>query len=585
MAFDGTVISNLVYELDTTLSGGRIVKIAQPENDALLFTIKNNGQQYRLFASADASLPLLYLTQANKPSPMTAPNFCMLLRKHLNSARILSVTQPGLERIVDLTIEHLNEMGDLCVKHLMIELMGKHSNIIFCDDQNHIVDSIKHISGLVSSVREVLPGRDYFIPSTQHKENPLTITEEQFVSLIGSKPAAIGKAIYTSLTGISPLMANELCFRASIDAERVASSLTEAELIHLSRNFQRLMEDIKNHSYKPVMILENDNPCEYAAFPLALYPEENQKPYESISVLLSDYYSMRDTLTRIRQKSADLRRVVSTALERVQKKKDIQEKQLKDTEKREKYKIYGELLTTYGYELKEGAKELECVNYYTNEPVCIPLDPTKNAMENAKHFFDKYSKLKRTNEAVTLQLKDTNEELAHLESISNALDIALLESDLIQLRQEPQDYGYLKYHNRSGNDRKKSRKEKVTSKPLHYRSSDGYDIYVGKNNYQNDELTFHFASGNDWWFHAKGMAGSHVIVKSQGEELPDRVFEEAAALAAYYSKGRDMGKVEIDYVEKKQVKKPNGSKPGFVVYYTNYSMIAEADISSLTQIE
>ncbi|MDD6207209.1 MAG: NFACT RNA binding domain-containing protein [Clostridiales bacterium] len=585
MAFDGTVISNLVYELDTTLTGGRIVKIAQPENDALLFTIKNNGRQYRLFASADASLPLLYLTDTNKPSPMTAPNFCMLLRKHLNSARILSVTQPGLERIVDLTIEHLNEMGDTCKKHLMIELMGKHSNIIFCDDENHIVDSIKHISGLVSSVREVLPGRDYFIPETQHKENPLTITQEQFLSVITSKAASIGKAIYTSLTGISPLMANEICCRASIESDRAVSSLTEAELLHLSHNFERFVEDILSHSYQPVMIMEESTPCEYASFPLALYPKENQKPYESISALLSDYYSMRDTITRIRQKSSDLRRIVNTALERVQKKKDIQEKQLKDTEKRDKFKIYGEMLTTYGYELKEGARELECVNYYTNEPIRIPLDPAKNAMENARHYFDKYNKLKRTNEAVTIQLKETCEELEHLESISNALDIALVESDLVQLRQELTDYGYLKYHNHGDSGKKKSRKEKVTSKPLHYRSSDGYDIYVGKNNYQNDELTFHFASGNDWWFHAKGMAGSHVIVKSQGEELPDRVFEEAAALAAYYSKGREMGKVEIDYVEKKQVKKPNGSKPGFVIYYTNYSMIATPDISSLTQVE
>ena len=274
----------------------------------------------------------------------------------------------------------------------------------------------------------------------------------------------------------------------------------------------------------------------------------------------------------------DLRKIVNTALDRNRKKYQLQEKQLKDTEKREKYKVYGELIHTYGYGLPEGAKELEALNYYTNETIKIPLDPTLDAKSNAQKYFDKYGKLKRTYEALTDLTKETAAEIEHLESIATSLDIALTEDDLVQIKEELMEYGYIK--------RKRSdKKTKIKSKPFHYLSSDGYHIYVGKNNYQNEELTFKFATGNDWWFHAKGIPGSHVIVKSNNEELPDRVFEEAGKLAGYYSKGRENDKLEIDYLQKKNVKKPNGSAPGFVVYYTNYSLTIHPDISDLTLIE
>lgn len=298
-----------------------------------------------------------------------------------------------------------------------------------------------------------------------------------------------------------------------------------------------------------------------------------------MSKVLEQYYAEKDAITRIRQKSSDLRRIVQTALERNRKKFDLQAKQMKDTEKMEKYKVYGELINTYGYNLESGCKSFQALNYYTNEEITIPLDPTMTPQENAKKYFDKYNKLKRTAQALEEQLQDTETEILHLESISTALDIALLESDLSQIKEELQEYGYIKKHYTG------KKKVLAKSKPLHYLSSDGYDIYVGKNNYQNEELTFKFATGNDWWFHAKKMAGSHVIVKSRNEELPDRTFEEAGKLAAYYSSGRTAPKVEIDYIQKKHVKKPNGSKPGFVVYYTNYSLMIEPDISGLKLIE
>lgn len=582
MALDGVVISNLIYELQQKIEGGRINKIAQPEKDELLLTLKNNKEQYRLLISAGASLPLTYLTKENKTSPLTAPNFCMLLRKHLNSAKIAQISQPELERIIEFKIEHLNELGDICYKYLIVELMGKHSNIIFCDDKKMIIDSIKHISSLVSSVREVLPGRDYFIPKTQKKWNPLTITYELFKDSVLTKPMTLSKAIYTSLNGISPLIANELCSRASLDGESITSSITKMEGLHLYKTIERFMDSIKENQYNPTIIYKGNEPIEFSSVPLTCFSGYQSESYESISKVLESYYSMKNTVTRIRQKSSDLRRIVSTSLERTRKKYDLQLKQLKDTEKRDKYKIYGELLTTYGYQTEAGAKSITCDNYYTNDTITIPLDDTLSPMENAKKYFERYGKLKRTFEALTVQIQETKEELEHLESISSSLDIALEEDDLIEVKKELIQYGYIKKH---GPVNKKEKKHKNTSKPFHYISSDGFHMYVGKNNYQNEELTFKFANGNDWWFHAKGMAGSHVIVKTEGvKELPDRTFEEAGMLAGYYSKGRDMDKVEIDYIERKHVKKPNNSKPGFVIYHTNYSLTIKPDISHILEV-
>ncbi|MBQ1688834.1 MAG: NFACT family protein [Lachnospiraceae bacterium] len=580
MAFDGIVIANIITELKAHFLGGRINKIAQPEKDALLLTIKGNQGQERLLLSANASLPFVYLTQKNKTSPMVAPNFCMLLRKHLNSARIISIKQPGLERVIQIEIEHLNELGDVCTKYLMVEIMGKHSNIIFCDDAMVIIDSIKHVPSSVSSVREVLPGRTYFIPQTQHKIDPLTADEDAFRTGIFSKPLPLAKAIYTTLTGISPLMANEICCRASVDGSAATSSFSDMEQLHIFKNFSRLINDIKEENFSPEMIYDNGKPTEFSALPLTVYANAEKETNPSISYILESYFEKREVYARIHQKSADLRKLVSNALERSRKKYDIQIKQLRDTEKREKYKIYGELIHTYGYNITPGAKSMTCLNYYTNEEITIPLDDSISPVENGKKYFARYDKLKRTYDALTVQTKETEEEILHLESIRTSLDIATDPSDLSQIKEELVTYGYAKRKSTNG----KKRKETVASKPLHFVSSDGYDIYVGKNNFQNDALTFKFASGNDWWFHAKGMAGSHVIVKSKGEELPDRTFEEAGKLAAFYSKACNQDKVEIDYTEKKNVKKPNKSKPGFVVYYTNYSLVIAPDITGITQL-
>lgn len=575
MAFDGIVIANLVKDLIDKIVSGRISKIAQPEKDELLLTIKGNRENFRLLISANASLPLLYFTETNKPSPLTAPNFCMLLRKHIANGRIVSISQPGLERIVRIEIEHLDEMGDLKRKFLIVELMGKHSNIIFCDDENKILDSIKHISAQVSSVREVLPGREYFIPHAGEKKDPLTITEEEFKELIGKTPQNLSKALYTDLTGLSPTVSAELCHLASLDGDISAKDFSDSELTHLYHAFTWIMDDVRQGNFTPNIIYQKEKPVEFASIPLSMFSGGDYRSvsFPSISALLERYYAERNTVSRIHQKSTDLRKILTNSLERSYKKRDLQQKQIKDTEKREKFRIYGELLNTYGYGIQEGEKSFRCLNYYDNTEITIPLDPTLSAQENAVRYFDKYNKQKRTFEATSRQLEQTEAEIEHLESISTFLDIARKEEDLAQIKEELTEYGYIKRHFSGGKKQKKA-----VSRPFHYLSSDGFHIYVGKNNYQNEELTFKLASGNDWWFHAKGIPGSHVIVKTEGKELPDRVFEEAGALAAYYSRGRGQDKVEIDYIQKKNLKKVPGAAPGFVVYHTNYSLVAAPEI-------
>lgn len=583
MAFDGIVINNLINDFNNTILGGNISKISQPEKDELILTIKSNKTSYRLLMSANASLPLCYFTSTNKQSPMNAPTFCMVLRKHLANARIVSITQPGFERIIDFKLEHLNELADLCVKHLIIELMGKHSNIIFTDDNGNIIDSIKHISAMVSSVREVLPGREYFIPHSDTKSNPLEITKDLFINTVFSKDIPLYKALYNNFTGISPLIANEICSRAGVFSDTNTAQLNEDERFHVYNIFSHLLDDVKSGIFTPNIIRQGGTPIEYSSTTLSIYEDMESIQYDNISNLIEEYYAAKSISTRIHQKSSDLRKVVSNSIERASKKYDLQLRQLNDTDKKDKFKLYGELIMTYAYDIEESSKEYNALNYYDNTYIRITLDPTLSPVENANIYFDKYNKLKRTFNALSEQIVDTKNELTHLESIATSLELAISESDLNSIKKELVMCGYIKASKLD--DRKNKNNKASTIQPYHYISRDGYDIYVGRNNFQNDELTFKFAEGGDWWFHVKGSAGSHVIVKSRGKELPDSVFEDAGALAAFYSKENGADKVEIDYTLKKNVKKPNNGKPGFVVYYTNYSLIASPDISKLTLVK
>ncbi|MDO4805563.1 MAG: NFACT RNA binding domain-containing protein [Lachnospiraceae bacterium] len=580
MAFDGITTAAIRHELDACLTGGGISRIVQSEKDELLLTIKNNKVTYRLLMSASPSLPLIYLVPENRQAPLTAPNFCMLLRKHLQGGQILRITQPSLERVLCFEISHRNELGDICLKKLIIEIMGKHSNIIVTDERDVILDSIKRIPSSVSSVREVLPGRPYFIPGADLKKNPLEADAKSFIATIRESSYNIVKAIYMCYTGIAPIVAEEFVYEAGIEPRKGPADLNEGEIARLAEVFVRHMEDVARGEFAPNIIYRDGEPKEFGVFPLTIFGG-NVENVASVSEMLRKFYSDREASTRIRQKSADLRHLVSTALDRTNKKFLIQEKQMADTEKKDKYRIYGELLNTYGYEAKEGDKELRAVNYYTGEPITIPLDPTLTPAMNAQKYFERYNKLKRTADALGTQIEETNDDREQLESCLMAIDLAESEQDLAEIRRELADYGFAQ---RKSSQKGRSREAK--QKPLAYLSSDGYTMYVGRNNYQNEEVTFKIGNGNDWWFHAKGMPGSHVIIKGNGKgELPDRAYEEAAALAAWYSSGRKAPKVEIDYTQRKNLHKKNGGKPGFVTYHTNYSMMAVPDIAGLKRIE
>lgn len=570
MAFDGIVISNLSYELHSNLVGGRISKISMPEENELIFTIKNNAKTYRLFISASASLPLIYLTDINKPAPKVAPAFLMLLRKYIGSAKITNIFQMGLERILCFELEHLNELGDLSRKKMYVEIMGKHSNIIFTDENNKIIDSIKRISANMSSLREVLPGREYFLPKELQKKELLNIELKEFTEILKSKEYPLSKSIYMNFAGISPLIAEEIIIRASLSSQSSCVSLSELEYTHLFHTIENLLEDINTHNFNPNIIYKGEEALEFSSIRLFSYKSEsyNEVEYTSVSKMLYDYYYAREVFLLNRQKSFDLRRIVNTALERASKKYDLQEKQLQDADKKDIYRVYGDLLNTYGYSLKGGESSFTAENFYdNNNEITIPLDKNKSAKENAKKYYDKYAKLSRTTKALSEEILKTKSDIEHLQSIQTALEVSSDDESLSQIRQELVDFGYIKKHS-------SSKKQKITSHPYHYISSDGYDIYVGKNNYQNEELTFKVATGNDWWFHAKGIPGSHVILKSNNEEeLPDRVYEEAASLAAFYSKAKDADKVEVDYIQKKNIKKVAGAAPGFVIYHSNWSIV------------
>ncbi|SFG42010.1 Rqc2 family fibronectin-binding protein [Oribacterium sp. WCC10] len=584
MAYDGLVVSATVKEFRERLIGGKISKITQPEKDEIDFVIRNQKDNFRLKISVNPSLPLCILTEEKKLSPIAVPTFCMALRKHIGNGAILDVIQPeqslkssGLERVIIFEIEHLDEMGDLGKRYLSIELMGKYSNIILYREDLSIIDAVKRISVSQSSVREVLPNRPYFIPDSGDKKNPLELDEAGFTELLRVKPEPVFKALFHSITGISPLTASEMCHRSDVDPDISANCLPVEAFAKLYQGFRGIVSMVTVESKPdPVIIYKDGIPTDFSAFSLSIYENDSQyeiRHFDSMSDVIERFYSEKDKSSRIRQRSTDLRKVLNTLMERASKKLNIQEKQLKDTEGMDKFRVYGELLHTYGYSLQGGEDHLICENFYTNEEISIPLKKDLTASENAKHYLEKYDKLKRTKENVIIQLRDTRQELEHLESIQTALDIAESEEDLQDIRREMGDFGFI--HKIQGKDKGKLQRK---SKPYHFVSKDGYEIFVGKNNYQNEEVTFKIGDGGDMWFHAKNVAGSHVIVKTGGQpmdEIPDSLFIEAAGLAAYYSSHRNDKKVDVDYTPRKNLKKVPNAAPGFVIYHQNWSVTVE----------
>ena len=592
MAFDGLFLSALVSEFKTTISGGKISKIVQSEKDEIQLTIKKEKQQFFLHLSANPSIPLVYLSDKGKTAPLTAPNFCMALRKHIGNGLIQDITQAsrnlpeqGLERVLLLHISHRDELGDIGIKYLSIEIMGKYSNIILLKEDFTILDAIKRISSAQSSVREVLPGRKYFIPDQFKKENLLCFPLESLQAFLENKknPNAerdsgmenLSELLFQSFSGLSPLSAREITLDAGLPQEQKLGCMSSLDYEKLSTAILRLRKRIREGDFTPQILYENGKSFDFSAIPVRQYsgnPAFHVEIFHSPSELLTFYYGGKEKEDRVRQKSADLKKQCNTLLERVSKKLSLQEKQLKDTEKKERFRIFGELLTTYGYSLKGGEKELICENYYNGQEEHIPLEESLSPIENAKKYFDKYDKAKRTERNLSTQVKESKNTLEHLQSIVNSLATAENAEDLDDIRREMGEYGYMKPISQK---KKKERKENKSS-PRIFRSSDGYLLYVGKNNYQNEIVSFQIAEGKDFWFHVKGSAGSHVIAKTEGkslEELPDRLFEEAAELAAYFSSEKESAKVEVDYTERKNLKKVVGGAPGFVIYHQNYSIL------------
>ena len=592
MAFDGLFLSALVSEFKTTISGGKISKIVQSEKDEIQLTIKKEKQQFFLHLSANPSIPLVYLSDKGKTAPLTAPNFCMALRKHIGNGFIQDITQAsrnlpeqGLERVLLLHISHRDELGDIGIKYLSIEIMGKYSNIILLKEDFTILDAIKRISSAQSSVREVLPGRKYFIPDQFKKENLLCFPLESLQAFLENKKNPnterdsgmenLSELLFQSFSGLSPLSAREISLDAGLPQDQKLDCMSSLDYEKLSDAIFRLRKRIREGDFTPQILYENGKSFDFSAIPVRQYsgnPAFHVEIFHSPSELLTFYYGGKEKEDRVRQKSADLKKQCSTLLERVSKKLSLQEKQLKDTEKKERFRIFGELLTTYGYSLKGGEKELICENYYNGQEEHIPLEESLSPIENAKKYFDKYDKAKRTERNLSTQVKESKNTLEHLQSIVNSLATAENAEDLDDIRREMGEYGYMKPISQK---KKKERKENKSS-PRIFRSSDGYLIYVGKNNYQNEIVSFQIAEGRDFWFHVKGSAGSHVIAKTEGkslEELPDRLFEEAAELAAYFSSEKESAKVEVDYTERKNLKKVVGGAPGFVIYHQNYSIL------------
>ncbi|MDR1704225.1 MAG: NFACT family protein [Clostridiales bacterium] len=579
MALDGIAVAHIVHELRKTLLGGKVEKIHQPETDEIIMSVKRDGIR-RLLISANAQGPRLHLTAIPKENPMTAPLFCMVLRKHLMGGRIVDIAQgEGFERVVNIDIEAVSEMGEMTRNRLSAEIMGKHSNIILIGTDGVILDSIKHINHEKSSLREVLPGRVFTPPPEQDKVNPAAVPGDfpGFAERLSSSGVSVHKHLHTAYMGISPATASEMQHRAGLAPDASSVGLNEEGVKSLYAAFCEIVEDAVTGVFNGELVLDGqDVPVQFAPFALTMYGE-GRKPTSSMSALLEDYYGERDQNVRVNQKSQDLRRLISQNIERCVRKHDTHERTLREIENRDVHRLYGELLTANLYRLSQGMTEvsLEDYNAADGSSVTIQLDARLTPTQNAQRWYKLYNKEKRAFEALKDQIKQNAADLNYLESVMVSVGNATGEADLNEIREELAEQGFVKRKNILTAKRAKKHKETA---PLTFTSSDGFLILVGKNNRQNDELTMKDAEPADIWLHTKDIPGSHVIIKAGGKTVPDRTLEEAAKLAAYHSKARAGSLVPVDYALRKYVKKPGGAKPGAVIYTNQKTAFVKPEI-------
>lgn len=579
MPFDGIVAKSIVDELTEKLSSGRVEKVLQPEADEIVLLVRAWNKNHRLVLSASPNYPRIHITEAVKENPAAPPVFCMLLRKHLTGGRILSFEFNDYERIIGLVIEAVNELGDISEKKLVIEIMGRYSNIILLNSESKIIDSIKHIDADVSSVREVMPARPYLLPPAQDKLSPSALDAAELMKELDASNQTVDKFLLEHIKGFSPLLCREVCFRAGIESRTGAASLAPESRDALKTALESVIYEILQGKYAPCVIYEDEQhqkPLDFHCLGIRQY--KHTTSIDSISQVLDTFYASRDSAERLKQKKSDLYKVLNTTISRCAKKLSIQQETLRDVADREKLKLYGELITANIHAIEQNTKSVSLLNYYSesgDEYINIPLNPNLPPQQNAQRYFKKYAKAKSTYMYTNRQLEDTRKELEYLESVLQLLDNCSALREMDEVRQELAEQGYMtlkkkRISKRNTSKKSTSGKQQKMTDPLHFRSSDDFDIYVGKNNRQNDYLTLKFAQSNDIWLHTKNIPGSHVIIKRNGREIPDKTLEEAAMLAVWHSKAKMSTNIQVDYTTVKNVNKPSGAKPGMVIY-VNYN--------------
>ncbi|MBD8068358.1 NFACT family protein [Bacillus sp. PS06] len=549
MAFDGIFTHVITDELNSALVSGRISKIHQPYKQELMIHIRAHGKNHKLFISAHPSYARIHLTNETYENPSEPPMFCMLLRKHLEGGFIEKVEQMELDRIIIFTIKSRNEIGDESYKQLIVEIMGRHSNIILLDrDKQVILDSIKHVSPAVNRHRTVLPGQPYIAPPVQEKLHPFEVDEEAILKKINFNSGKIDQQIVEQFAGISPLFAREVTYRAGLVNR---GTLPDA--------FLSLIALIKQKEYTPIVIVSAKKEHFYMID--LQHIEGERKVFSSFSEMLDRFYYGKAERDRVKQQGNDLERFISNERNKNSKKIKKLKQTLDDAGKADRYKLFGELVTANMYSITRGTKEIDVINYYTDdqETITIPLNPQKSASENAQQFFQKYQKAKNSISIVEEQIEKTEAEVAYFDTLYQQIESAS-PKDLQEIREELIEEGYLKGRQHKNKKTQKPQKTVIEK----YTSSDGTEILVGKNNKQNEFLTNKLASRDDIWLHTKDIPGSHVVIRSKTPS--DETILEAANLAAYFSKAKHSASVPVDYTLIRHVKKPNGSKPGYVIY-------------------
>ena len=586
MALDGLVIHSIVNELSSKILGGKIDKVYQPEDDEILLQIRNNKENFKLVLSASSSNPRVYFANNyKKENPITAPMFCMLFRKYIQNGIIVDISQIEFERIIKITVESFDELKEKTKKDIYIEIMGRHSNIILTHSlDNKIIDSIKRIPFSVSRVRQLLPAITYNLPPKQDKLNPLnSISKDNFINTLKEFNGPLFKAIYSNFLGISPIISKEICFRSNLDYNINTTDLSLDNFNNLFNEFNNLFNSINNNKYNPCIVIDEsiNKVIDFSCINLSLYKDFNFINNNSISKILEEYYQTKDIKERIHQRSSDLRKSISIKLDRLYNKLEKQNQELIDSENSEIFKIKGELLTSYIYMIEKGMESIEVSNFYDPEykNIIISLNKNITPSENAQRYFKKYNKMKTAKKEITHQISISLDEINYLENIMLSIENCDNLLELLDIKEELIKEGFLRGKIKNKKD------SKLTTKPNEFISSDGFKILVGKNNKQNDHLTLKVADNNDIWLHTKNIPGSHVIIKTDGKSVTDETIYEAAMLAAFFSKSKLSSQVPVDYTKKKNIKKPNGAKPGMVIYETNSTIYVTPTEELVTKLK